>query len=87
VYGVVEPGEFRDTIAGISAARSFGGAGVHPYLVVGVAQAWTNARTQTETWTGAGKGGLQTGAGIVVPAARKLDVVPEFRVIAGPGYS
>ena len=54
--------------------------------MVGVAQAWTHARTPTETWTETSKGGPQIGVGLVIPAAERLDVVPEFRMIVGPGY-
>jgi len=85
-YGAVEVGEFRDAIAAVSALRRFGGTGVHPYLLVGLAQAWTSARTSTEKWTETSKGGPQVGIGLVIPATERLDVVPEFRMILGPGY-
>ena len=33
-----EPGQFRDLLFGVSAVRRFGGNGIHPYVLVGLAK-------------------------------------------------
>ena len=76
-------GDFMDTLVGVSALRRFGGAGVSPYLTVGV----IGTRTQTRTPSGGftiNQQGPQVGFGLMIPAGQRLFVVPEIRVMAEP---
>lgn len=77
--GRCEPGQFRDLSFGVSVLRRFGGSGIHPYALVGVAKLWRQNRTSLARWTDNDALYRQAGMGLIIPLSSRLALVPEVR--------
>jgi len=77
--GPCGPGQFRDLQFSVSAARHFGGNGIHPYVLIGGSNLWTQSRTPEGDWTNNERVYPQGGVGLVIPLSSRLALVPEVR--------
>lgn len=79
------PGQFRDLLVAVSALRRFGGHGVRPYVLVGVAKLWneqkaTHADGSVIQWTRNEGVYPQGGIGLEIPLSTRLSLAPEVRL-------
>jgi hypothetical protein len=79
------PGKFRDLVLGVSAVRRFGGQGVRPYVLFGVAKLWnqqiaTRADGSVVQWTRNESVYPQGGVGFDIPLSTRLVLAPELRL-------
>jgi hypothetical protein len=79
------PGKFRDVLVGVSAVRRFGGQGVRPYVLLGLAKLWnqqiaTRADGSVVQWTRNESAYPQGGVGLEIPVSTRLALAPEVRL-------
>ena len=79
------PGQFRDLLVGVSVLRRFGGQGIRPYVLVGVAKLWNQQKARRADgspvqWTRNESAYPQGGVGLDIPLSTRLVLAPEVRL-------